>query len=740
MLQRTTLILFFFLFISACAEIRAQTNIFGQLQGQPVVDTTGWTLSGTAVTGDTPGDTDTDNNELVLTPTTGNSSGAIFYNQPINLSQCTKWRVEFEFRIYDGNGADGLAFCFLDVPPSGFVSGGGVGIPATANGLKVVFDPYDNGCGANPEIQIYSGIGYNECATGIVKVNNTGGNLNFIRSATYNSAVIDYNAGNITVTVNGTGWLTANFPVNYTGYMGFTASTGQNYDHHSIRNVTIYADKANAIAGPDTALCNGQSTQIGAPAQPNTSYSWSPPFGLSQTNVANPTVTLTNTGNTPLVVNYIQTATITGTTSCPTTDTVTVTINPTPTSNFTVSPSTICAFAPVTVTYTGNMGAGATYNWNFDGGTVVSGSGQGPYQVTWTTGGVRTITLDVSQFGCNSTTTPKNVTVLPSPTITSLNGPGQICAGDTATYTATADMANSVFNWQPGAVSGSPAVFSPTVTTTYTVSAQSPQGCNSLPDTFVIQVNPVPVASVSGPPFICPGDSALLEGSSSENPATFLWVPGLASDSDIWVSPSQTTVYQLVAIKDGCASDTAAFSLETEPPMNLQVPDSIPMCKGQPISIEALTDIPASFDWQPGNLSGPSVEVNPDYSAQYQVYAYTDNCTTETRTIEVEVLENCECKLVIPNVFTPNGDNSNDIFLVQNPQGCVIHTFDLVLYNRWGEMVWRSEDIQEVWNGKTLNRDCSEGAYFWVFRYSYLPGGTGDPKTVNEKGTLTLFR
>lgn len=81
--------------------------------------------------------------------------------------------------------------------------GGGVGIPIAVNGFKVVFDTYDNGCGANPKIQIYSGPGYDGCIPGIVKVNNTGGNLNFIRSNTYNTATVQYDNGNIDVLVNG---------------------------------------------------------------------------------------------------------------------------------------------------------------------------------------------------------------------------------------------------------------------------------------------------------------------------------------------------------------------------------------------------------------------------------------------------------------------------------------------------------------------------------------------------------
>ncbi|MDA9206939.1 hypothetical protein N9O41_01245, partial [Crocinitomicaceae bacterium] len=212
--------------------------VFAELQGTPV-NTSGWNLTGAAYVGNTGGDTNTDLDEIILTNQTNTSSGAVFFQEPLDLSTCNQWHVDFDFRIWEGNGADGIAFCFLDVPPVGFVSGGGVGVPATANGIKVVFDTYNNWGGANPGLQIYSGAGYNEnpaVSPGLVSLNNVGGNLNFIRSNNYNSATITYNNGTITLTINGTLYLNAFFPVNFAGYMGFSASTGGLYDKHSIKN------------------------------------------------------------------------------------------------------------------------------------------------------------------------------------------------------------------------------------------------------------------------------------------------------------------------------------------------------------------------------------------------------------------------------------------------------------------------------------------------------------------------
>jgi hypothetical protein len=249
--------------------------VFAELQGNPV-NTAGWNLTGAAYVSDTWGDSDNDFDEIILTNQVNTSSGGVFYSNPLDLSTCNQWHVDFDFRIWEGNGADGLAFCFLDVPPLGFVSGGGIGIPSTANGIKVVFDTYNNWGAANPALQIYSGVGYDEnpaISSGIEYIDNVGGSLNFIRSSTYNSASITYNNGTITLTINGTLYMTEYFPVNFAGYMGFTASTGGLYDKHSIKNVSIFADLPEANAGSDVTVCSGEPIQIGVPNNQENTYS-----------------------------------------------------------------------------------------------------------------------------------------------------------------------------------------------------------------------------------------------------------------------------------------------------------------------------------------------------------------------------------------------------------------------------------------------------------------------------------
>ncbi len=76
------------------------------------------------------------------------------------------------------------------------------------------------------------------------------------------------------------------------------------------------------------------------------------------------------------------------------------------TADFLVTPVPACAGSNVTVTYNGNIptnNSGYIFNWNWDGGTVVSGSGRGPYSINWNTAGNKNITLDITGGGCATT-------------------------------------------------------------------------------------------------------------------------------------------------------------------------------------------------------------------------------------------------------------------------------------------------------------------------------------------------
>ena len=161
--------------------------------------------------------------------------------------------------MFEGSSADGIAFCFLVNPPTGYIIGSGVGIPQNPRGLMVVLDTYNNCGGANPELQIRYGNGqgnYSECPS---TNQPTLFGLRELRDNKYKKARVEYNQGNIKVTIDSTITLEGFYPINYAGYMGFTSSTGGSTDIHSVKNIHIYTQIPEVSAIPDTSFCLNDS-------------------------------------------------------------------------------------------------------------------------------------------------------------------------------------------------------------------------------------------------------------------------------------------------------------------------------------------------------------------------------------------------------------------------------------------------------------------------------------------------
>ena len=774
--------LFTFLFLSLfLVQINAQTNVFAQLSGgTPTISTAGWNLTGNAMVTDTQGDTDTFQDEIRLTNSSNTQSGGIFYATPINPLICSKWTVEFDYRIWGGNAADGLAFCFLDVPPTGFVSGGGLGIPGSANGLKVALDTWDNGCGTNPELQIYYGVGYNECAAGIVKLNNTGGNLNFIRGNTYKRVRIIYNNGVITLFINNTQYLTANFTINFTGYMGFTASTGGANDQHSIKNIIIYTEQAVANAGSDAIVCHGETASIGSNPNSTYQYSWSPSTGLSSTTIANPTSTIQNTGATPITQTYTVTTTLLASPGvCPSTDQVVVTINPTFTTNLT---QTICnggsyQFGNQTLTtsgtYTNNLqsvngcdsivnldliisspplipnldtsfcnggtaflnpGIGATYSWvsqqypNLPNGAITISPNQ-----------TITLTLNaVNQFGCTSSGTV-TVTVFPNPIVNLLANSLVLCEGENLTLTASGA---DTYSWQGlGLHNSSTATQSifPTSTQSYEVFGSTVNGCIDSAEVQVV-VNLKPILTITDNQEICAGESVVISVSGAD---TYNWTP-VGSGTTFVFTPSQTSNYQVVGTSLNGCKDSAQTTVIVHPnPIANVSATPLFLTSDSPFVTFQNSSLGQSVSiWNFGdgtileNNSGSIEYTYPFSEGNYLVNLTVSNefgCSDFT-TISIQIKG--DVIFYIPNSFTPDGDEYNNMFTPIFTSGFDPANFKMDIYNRWGELIFETFDARKGWDGYLDFKKCPIGTYSYSIMYK-LPE-TDEYRLVN--GHVNLVR
>lgn len=92
------------------------------------------------------------------------------------------------------------------------------------------------------------------------------------------------------------------------------------------------------------------------------------------------------------------------------------------------------------------------------------------------------------------------------------------------------------------------------------------------------------------------------------------------------------------------------------------------------------------------------------------------NCIGKTTKIEILVLESkLESTLEIPNAFTPNQDNKNDLFKIG--YNFPPEQYKITIFDRWGNLVFETQDIKTSWDGKRNGEYCSAGVYYYVIQY-----------------------
>jgi PKD repeat protein len=736
------------------------------------MNTTGWNLAGDAQVTNVIGSADT---ELLLCPAIESNSGAAFFGQPINLAFCNKWVAEFDFRMYDGTGADGMAFCFLDVPPTGYVNGGGLGIPQSANGLKVCFDTWNNCIPFNPatvhqdmpKIEVRWGIGYNqvqggdtiigECVTDMPTLANTTGELSYIRGPNYNRAMIVYDTGNISVYVNDTLYISTYQPnlFNFVGYMGFTASTGGYTDDHSIKNVIIYTQMPQSFAGASQAFCPYDTVQLGGPGNPTYTYTWSPPMGLSDTTSAAPFLHLSNNSDDSALHKYYVRTAFGDNPGCSSVDSVTVKVYPNPAVNFTMPK--ICLNDAVgqfnDSSYTGDAETlPFTYSWNFgDPNALPPGnpnysSLQNPihrysaaanYNMSLTVTNSEGCVDSASKIFTVNGDNPVAVFQVLSPTQLCSNSPveienlstvnfGSVVAvqifwGDTAgvSYTDSMPYSGKVYTHNyPNPVSSS------TIAYMIQVIAASGLTCQNATDQR-IALNPSPHVEFAAIPALCEVDTATDIMEATE--LTGLEGTGFYSGRGITpggvlnpvrAGPGTGSLLYVYTASDGC-SDSAYQTVFIQSPPTVRAGDDTVVVIGQPLQLNAWSSDGSAdtFLWTPPEglnnpgIADPIAVLGSGIDSIRYMVTATDSVGCVGESSLRVTVFSTLPDLLVPNAFTP-GRASNSVF---RPVPVGISRLDYFrVYNRLGELVYSTSQMGEGWDGRVSGVVQGSGTYVWV--------------------------
>ncbi len=101
------------------------------------------------------------------------------------------------------------------------------------------------------------------------------------------------------------------------------------------------------------------------------------------------------------------------------------------------------------------------------------------------------------------------------------------------------------------------------------------------------------------------------------------------------------------------------------------------------------------------------------------------------------------CNVFIPNAFTPNGDNINDLFEVKHGENCQVLEFNMKIFDRWGRLIYETNSMEkeQSWNGMADGKEVLQGVYMWA-AYAKVKTlqGTQEVEDFKKQGTVVVIR
>ncbi|MEM6395780.1 MAG: PKD domain-containing protein [Bacteroidota bacterium] len=352
---------------------------------------------------------------------------------------------------------------------------------------------------------------------------------------------------------------------------------------------------------------------------------------------------------------------------CPFTASVVFTVNELPTSDFTLSTDVTCIDSLITVTYTGTAdAASSTFNWDFDGGVEVSGSGVGPYEISWPTAADVEIRLTViDSNNCSSTETIRPAEVqnpLPAPVVECVDLALDMVTFQWADVPGATGYDVVLVSGPAGTQNGNTYTVSgldegDQVTIRVTTLGNGPCGNSASTEaTCEAQSCPDITAVIDNPPAdYCQDGMGTFEQLSpsaigSMVPGTFVWSgPGVSNDTffvdDANLGPNTIT---LTYTEEGCTYDTfVVFTVFELPTADFTIsPDTVCISDTVTVTYTGTAGTGANFDWDLGGLdslsgtSAGSFQIVPasggDFSIQLVVTENGCSSASQTESFFVE--------------------------------------------------------------------------------------------------------
>jgi gliding motility-associated-like protein len=205
--------------------------------------------------------------------------------------------------------------------------------------------------------------------------------------------------------------------------------------------------------------------------------------------------------------------------------------------------------------------------------------------------------------------------------------------------------------------------------------------------------------------------------------ANYTWI-----DGNNYISNNNTATFTITGGSIGGCDSIVKLNLTISPNITINLGEDLYICE------ETVTVSPglgySSYQWS--DLTTNSSLTTDIYGIYSVTVTDIDGCSGSD---EIELIKDCPANVWVPNVFSPNGDSKNETF---NAVGDNLTGFSLKVFNRWGNLLFETNSIENGWDGTYKGSKVSSGTYVYLIDYSF----TEKRNTINReiKGTVTLLK
>lgn len=430
------------------------------------------------------------------------------------------------------------------------------------------------------------------------------------------------------------------------------------------------------------------------------------------------------------------------------TTTITITVNPTPPLNVAIQYSEVNICDTVNVTFQSNSNPAFVYSWDFGDGNFGSSN---PVQHSYSVTGSYTVILTVTDTVCNGTGSDTvTITVPPPGSISSSINytPTQYCDSLVAVLQAVANF-GSVYSWNFGDGnfgSGSSVTHTYTAPGTYTIMLVVIDPVCLRYDTsyqdVTFQPTLIPGLTVDSVATSCPPVTVNMYGTSNFPGSAYTWMINnsfISNSAALTYTFNNGGTYNIMLIVSHVLScnlaDTATYTVTVfNKPVAAFIYESKPIYfadDGIQFYDQSIGAMQWSWNFADGTFSNVQHPVHGyEFAGVYPVcleVTNTNNCP-DMVCHDVPITET----IYVPNVFTPNRDNKNEVFRVLYSG---IFDMDVKIYNRWGELIHSWQGLDGFWDGTFKGVPVKEDVYI----YYIVAKGYWEPEIV-KVGRVTVLK